>query len=93
MLIAMIIWGLALWYLTRLVRSSSAAAAAPRLTFASPLPPLEVGVEDDPGEAREADLVLARLTGQLDVRAYQEAMAALAASTTSRLPGAGRYGR
>ena len=94
MLIAMIIWGVALWCLSKFVlRDPSTTPAAPRPEVLMPLGPLEPAAAAYPGEALEADLVFARLTGQLDVTAYQEAMAALAASTPSPLPDVGRHGR
>lgn len=93
MLVAMIVWGVALWYLIRLARLSSAPPAAPHRAVLLPVDPHEFSDEADAGEVLEADLVFARLTGQADVATYQEAMAALAASTASRAPDARPYGR
>lgn len=93
MLIAMIVWGVALWYLIRLARLFSAPPAAPHRAVLLPVDPHEFSEEADSGEVLEADLVFARLTGQADVTTYQEAMAALAASTASYPPGARRHGR
>ena len=93
MLVAMIVWGVALWYLIKLVRFSSAPPAAPRRAVLLPVDLPAFSDEADAGEVREADLVFARLTGQVDATTYQEAMAALAASTASYPPGAFRHGR
>lgn len=91
MVVVMIVWMLAMWFL---IRSAGLSATPPR-AVQGPLLPEPAGNSDeaDARESMEADLVFARLTGQLDVTAYQEAMAALAASTATRSPGSGRNAR
>lgn len=91
MLVVMIVWMLAMWFLIR----SAGLAATPPSAVQQPLllEPPGSSDEADAREIMEADLVFARLTGQLDVTAYQEAMAALAASIATRSPGSGRSAR
>lgn len=98
MMMAMIVWAAAMWYLARFVLRSTARPATRRplpchrRQSEVVLPEFRDGV--DPGEAVEADLVLARLTGQVDVTTYQQGMAALAASSPSPpAPGARPRGR
>lgn len=89
MLVVMIAWMLVMWFLIR----SAGLSSTPHRAVPSLVDPPESSGEADAGEVMEADLVFARLTGQLDVTAYQEAMAALAATTASRAPGSGRNAR
>lgn len=93
MLIVMIVWGVALWYLIRLGRLASTPPPASSGGVPPPVRRPEVSDEADAYEVLEAGLVSARLSGQTDVTTYQEAMAALAASTAPRVPAARRYGR
>jgi hypothetical protein len=78
MLLAMVVWVLALWWFFRLL------ARAPAPERPAPVRTRPVVVLPDPpdtsGGVLEAELVRQRLAGELDAATYQERMAALAAA-------------
>ena len=87
MLLAMIVWFLALWWFLRLL-ARSGAPGRPRPVRTRPILLLPDPPDpDDHLRHAEAELVRRRLAGDIDPATYQRAMHALAASRPHHVGG------